>query len=469
MIVIHGFWRECVLTLWGEDATAEKRTRAAEHPFAATVEDLAATIGGPAVQALAGVADLSLPTRGGVRSTLPNWSGTSPEAERAALTLASWQVPALLLDPTRRWPCCGRSRRRDTCSARTCGTCVKCTRFAADLVGRGRLLPTVDGTAPGGVATRCSTGSTRSGRRPSRSPCPRPGRAAGRPAGTVVGAALDALVDATARARWTGRRRRSRRRPAHPPGGPGSPRSPVPAATFTADHDAPAELAAGAGRLAARRAWPGGCAPASVWSSRPTRSTTPRTNARSTTSGHRLAAGVRAAGGRRAEPGRGRRAGLAAPRRPRALAAACSTIHRRHCWPSWAGPAGSTPQLDDALRTARPAALELDAAGAHGFLRDGRTAAGGRRVRGAAARLVEQARARLGRPAAPPPRPRPARCARAARSGSHALVDYQWELALGDEPLTEAELAALTDAQGPAGPAARAVGRARPASGSRPG
>jgi non-specific serine/threonine protein kinase len=101
------------------------------------------------------------------------------------------------------------------------------------------------------------------------------------------------------------------------------------------------------------------------------------------------------------------------------------------------------PELERALRAARPTALELDAAGAHRFLRE---AAPALMATGFGVLLPgwwDRRRARLGmrltaRPAA---QARPA--ATSAGFGLETLVDYRWELALGEEPLTAEELAEL--------------------------
>ncbi|MFF5217544.1 SNF2-related protein [Micromonospora sp. NPDC000442] len=102
------------------------------------------------------------------------------------------------------------------------------------------------------------------------------------------------------------------------------------------------------------------------------------------------------------------------------------------------------PELDVALRTARPEVLELDTEGAHRFLREGAPTlhAAGFTVllpswwRRPASRLGARLRARSR--SAPGAVTGPA-----DRVGLDALVDYRWELALGDEPLTEDELTRL--------------------------
>ncbi|RKN55872.1 DEAD/DEAH box helicase [Micromonospora costi] len=108
------------------------------------------------------------------------------------------------------------------------------------------------------------------------------------------------------------------------------------------------------------------------------------------------------------------------------------------------------PDLDPALRTAAPEALELDVEGAHRFLREGAPVlhAAGFGVllpswwRRPSSRLGARLRAR-GRTA-------PGTVAGATGGvGLDALVDYRWEVALGDQPLTTDELAALAALKSP--------------------
>nr|WP_205808441.1 DEAD/DEAH box helicase [Micromonospora sp. HNM0581] len=108
------------------------------------------------------------------------------------------------------------------------------------------------------------------------------------------------------------------------------------------------------------------------------------------------------------------------------------------------------PDLDVALRTARPEVLELDTEGAHRFLREGAPTlhAAGFMVllpswwRRPASRLGARLRARS--------RSAPGAVSGPAdRVGLDALVDYRWELALGDESLTADELTRLAELKTP--------------------
>ncbi len=107
------------------------------------------------------------------------------------------------------------------------------------------------------------------------------------------------------------------------------------------------------------------------------------------------------------------------------------------------------PGLEPALRTARPAALELDLAGAHGFLTTGApalSAAGfGVLLPGWWSRPSSRfgVRLRSSTPSAP------GRVETGAGFGLETMADFQWELAVGDEALTQAELDALSTARQP--------------------
>jgi non-specific serine/threonine protein kinase len=105
--------------------------------------------------------------------------------------------------------------------------------------------------------------------------------------------------------------------------------------------------------------------------------------------------------------------------------------------------------LDESLRSARPVAMGLDADGAHVFLREGApllAAAGfGVLLPGWWSRPRARLGARLtaGTPTAP------GAVATKSALGLNSLVDYKWELAIGDEPLTAAEMKRLSKLKAP--------------------
>ncbi|MDT0529872.1 SNF2-related protein [Micromonospora sp. DSM 115977] len=102
------------------------------------------------------------------------------------------------------------------------------------------------------------------------------------------------------------------------------------------------------------------------------------------------------------------------------------------------------PELDTALRTATPEALELDVEGAHRFLREGAPVL---HAAGFAVLLPSWWRrpsSRLGARLQARSRTAPGTVAATAGGvGLDALVDYRWEVSLGDQPLTAEELASL--------------------------
>jgi len=116
---------------------------------------------------------------------------------------------------------------------------------------------------------------------------------------------------------------------------------------------------------------------------------------------------------------------------------------REHLLISLGQAAGISPQVADSLKQSAPGGYVLNAEGAHHFLRETAPALeqSGFGVmlpswwsrRGAATRL--QARAKVKSP----------RSASAGGMGLDALLEFEWELALGDEKITRAELLALAE------------------------
>ncbi|MEQ4302230.1 SNF2-related protein [Plantactinospora sp. B6F1] len=107
------------------------------------------------------------------------------------------------------------------------------------------------------------------------------------------------------------------------------------------------------------------------------------------------------------------------------------------------------PELDDALRTATPEALELDTEGAHRFLRDGAPVLHAAGFGVLLPSWWQRPGARLGARLQAKTRTAPGTVASRSALGMDALVDYRWELALGDQPLHAAELRALAKLKTP--------------------
>jgi len=107
------------------------------------------------------------------------------------------------------------------------------------------------------------------------------------------------------------------------------------------------------------------------------------------------------------------------------------------------------PALDRALDGARPSELTLDADGAHDFLRHGAPTL---HAAGFGVLLPSWWSApsrRLGARLRASSASAPGAVANQSAVGLDGIVDYRWELALGDEPLTEEELHALAELRAP--------------------
>jgi non-specific serine/threonine protein kinase len=107
------------------------------------------------------------------------------------------------------------------------------------------------------------------------------------------------------------------------------------------------------------------------------------------------------------------------------------------------------PGIEDALRTAKPSSLKLDAEGAHGFLSEAAPillAAGfGVLLPG----WWTNPSTRLGAKLSVSTPAQPGSAEANAVIGREGLVDFQWDLAVGDHTLTEQEVADLVEAQQP--------------------
>ncbi len=113
----------------------------------------------------------------------------------------------------------------------------------------------------------------------------------------------------------------------------------------------------------------------------------------------------------------------------------------RNCWPGSAPRRRLFGQLEDALREAAPALVELDTPGAFGFLKEtGPLLAGA----GFGVLLPDWVRkARLGLKLTTRSRSTPSAGAAVARFGLGDVVDFRYDVALGDQALDPDELAEL--------------------------
>jgi hypothetical protein len=476
VIVVHGLWRAGRLALWAEDserprpatsrdskaepAAARSRATTRPHPFAVPATGLAAAIvdamsqsGEPepaerqawlelatAVKlAEPGQVTLRLPTRSGVPVDSPELLRDElPGTEGRALSLAPWLVPTLDLDPDGALAVL----RGEPSGLVTPGATLRHLRavaaFADDLVGRGRLLPVAD---PAGPRARWSPVLAAADARWAQSlalALPPAGRAAGESAAEVVADALDGLVDASARhalgnvtslpareqrpwrawlAALTGRRR-----------------------DFAAEATSTVELAE------ALTGWQRDALAGTVRASFRLLEPAEDPDGESA-DGWRLEFSLQATdqaslvvpAERVWSAGRGSLRALT-----RLLDSPQETLLAQ------LGRASRLyPALDEALREARPAGLDLDGEGAHRFLRDGAPLLAGAGFGVQLPGWWGKPQARLGARLSASTRTAPGTVAGQSAIGLDSIVDYEWQLALGDEPLTAAEMATLTELKTP--------------------
>ncbi|SCL38045.1 non-specific serine/threonine protein kinase [Micromonospora rhizosphaerae] len=483
MLVIHGVWLSGVgLAVWAEETTLPARAprrpgrapKERPHPFAADHATLAGALGD--VPAEAGSVLLTLPTRAGSPVDSPELVRTA-EAEpvRGPVTLAGWRVPALGYAPDDAFALLRDLGDGAAVPGATLRHLAELADFAADLVARGRVLPglaeprpvppadhhqliggapwTTAGVNQGPLPSAARavwrpllTGTDAAWARSLALALPPAARAASAPdgeagPGELVADALDTLTDAAARAALaeTALSRGMR------PGGP------VPAwlAALTGQRrEFSADPAALDTLRAELDAWQRDAAGGAVRGS--FRLVEPAVDpvAELVEGGSwRVEFGLQPAD----EPGLLVDAGQVW-REPEAVPALADRLDTpQETLLAELGRASRLwPELDGALRAATPEGMELDAEGAHRFLREGAPVlhAAGFGVllpswwRRPSSRLGARLRARS----------RTAPGAVAAASGGlglDALVDYRWEVALGDQPLTAEELASLAELKSP--------------------
>jgi superfamily II DNA or RNA helicase len=231
MLVVHGIWAHGALQLWAEDpalpASAPARSAgrpSRAHPFAVATAELADVLAelpdparGLARKAVDDELTLRLPTVGDGPLASPE-AGREPPAGKAAL--AAWRVPTLAFEPSVTAAALtmlgGGEPLPDLVPGATLAYLAAVARFAADLAVRGRVLPVLVAEDDGYAARwrpvlaaadaqrarelaaampplcRAAEASQAWGASP---PSPLAG------AGTVVAEALDAFADAAARTR----------------------------------------------------------------------------------------------------------------------------------------------------------------------------------------------------------------------------------------------------------------------------
>ena len=222
MLVIHGIWAYRALHVWAEDPGLSAQgpprlgrpSRAPRpHPYAceATVlADLLAELPEPLADLARKAVDdeltLLLPTVGDGPLPSPEL-GREPPSGKASP--ASWRVPALVFDPLGAAELLALFSARDEphpglAAGATITYLGIIARFAADLAGRGRVLPTLiaeeDGYAARWRPVLAAADAQRARELATAMP-PLCRAADDAPAGTALADMLDALTDSAARAR----------------------------------------------------------------------------------------------------------------------------------------------------------------------------------------------------------------------------------------------------------------------------
>ncbi|TQJ24345.1 non-specific serine/threonine protein kinase [Micromonospora sp. A202] len=507
VLVIHGLWLPGDsptggLAVWAEDSAVPsaptrsgRSPRERPHPFAAGHTDLVAVLADAAEPARPDTALLTLPTRAGAPTDSPELIRTAvAPPTRGRLTLAGWRVPVLVYAPDDALPLLRALDELPAVSGATLRHLAELADFAADLVTRGRVLPGVRTTKP----STPSAAETRSAAEtPLEAGAQVPALAVWRPlltgtdaawarslalalppaaravtttgttgpgdgeltAADVVADALDALTDAAARAALaTTTLARGLR-----PGGP----APAwlaalagPRRDFTVDPTALATLrdeldnwqrdaAGGPVRASFRLVEP---APDEVTepilATRPAPTDVVPASVEPTGGGRwRLEFGLQAAD----EPGLHVDAGQVW-RAPQTLGGlAGRTTSPQETLLAELGRASRLwPDLDAALRTAAPEAMDLDVEGAHRFLSEGAPVLHAAGFGVLLPSWWQRPSARLGARLRARSRTAPGTVGGTeAGVGLDALVDYRWEVALGDHPLSADELATLAELKTP--------------------
>jgi non-specific serine/threonine protein kinase len=458
VLVLHGWWRapsgtdDGALVVWAEDSAAPagaprsgRVPRGAAHPFAADAAQLSAALALPLD--LGDRRELTLPTFRGRPESSPEMPREEEQPGGTARP-GVWSVPVLELAPATALEVLLAPLPDDVAAGSTWRHLVTVAVFADELAARGRTLPVVlappvspFGVRPWGgraVWRPLVTGADAVWSRALALALPPAGLAAdadgARTPADVVAAGLDALVDAAVRRRLSA----SGAAPARARSGPawlGALVAPGDG-SFDASAGAVAALSAelarwekdvvgGPARARFRLVEPPEGDPDELWQL--------EFAMQSTVEPSLVAPAAQVWAGDEAAAALARL--VPAPRQ--ALLTELGRANRLY------------PELERALRAARPEVLVLDSAGAHAFLRDAAP------VLAAAGFGVDlpgwwgRPAARLGARLKATARTQPGVVAGGAGIGQDALVDYRWEVALGDQSLDAEELARLAELQQP--------------------
>ena len=448
MFVVHALWRRDPergsgrLALWAEDSTAPvprrkpgRAPKARPHPFAATHRLLTAALGSTGDRT-GTLLTVRLPTRGGRPLDSPQLVRDQVDQASGATTAELWQVPVVEFDAdTAARTLADLDFERATPATSTTHL-VELGRFAADLVGRGRLLPGVALHPPRATWRPVLTGPDAAWTRALAQSQP-PSLTAADPERplTVWADALDSLVDAAARAA-AGRTRLAPARGGNPVTRAWLGALTGPERRFTATAAEAATLAedlagwqrdvlTGPVRACFRLVEPAETDSDQTWQ-------------------------VRLA--------------LQATDEPSLVVDAAQVWRARGQLPALARHLDSPqetllaelgkarrvyPELDTALRTARPTVLPLDTTAAHSFLQ---AAAPALATAGFGVQLPgwwTKPSSRLGVRITASTPPQPGAVAGSAAIGVAAITEFRHDLAIGGQLLTADELAELTTLKSP--------------------
>ncbi|MEV6966840.1 DEAD/DEAH box helicase [Hamadaea sp. NPDC051192] len=419
MLVVHGVWRAAGgLALWAEDSTLPAVGKSRRiHPYAVA----------PDVYGKPGEATFLLPSAGGRPLESPELFREDAPGHRAP-KLAPWQVPTVELDADEALeflltPPDG--------AGGTIRHLAEVARYAVDLVARGRVVPTVGGTddVPLALWRPVLTGEDRPWVQTLLHAMPPVGRTseAGelRPAEEVFAQTLDALVDAAARTAlppedadtWPGALAGTRR---------AFTATPEQLAKLRHDLDQWArDAAAGSVRAFFRLVEPLDPESDDPW---------------------RVELSLQAAD----EPSLVVPAGdIWESQRGHTALARYLDAPQETFLAELGRAARLWPYLDRALAAARPADLPLDTAEAHAFLRDAAPLLAGAGFGVLLPSWWGKPAARIGAKLTAKSPTAPATVANGTTLGLDAMIDYEWQLALGDHTLTEAELKRLAKVKAP--------------------
>src|SRR5271165_2519600 len=231
MRVIHGIWAHGALCLWAEDPDLPPASAASHdvrlprpHPFACQAAELADmlaagpepanAVGDAARKAVHDELTLQLPSLGGGPLASPELLRPEPDsapARRGRVSLASWRVPVLAFGPAAALAVLGGfggfGQPDDSVAAGgSLPYLAVVARFAADLAARGRVLPVLaDEDETYAARWRPVLGGADAQRAhdlaAAMPPSCRAVKGDGELPGPLLASALDALADAAARAR----------------------------------------------------------------------------------------------------------------------------------------------------------------------------------------------------------------------------------------------------------------------------